>query len=134
MFDAVAGRSESYTRTGWSAPNSISMTQIPGVLSGKGPANWGNFTLGAIRGFTYNDTAYAAIVTAGWPETYISIVNKDGEFLLNPNDTITTAPHTGSEAIMQITYAYDEEKNEGYVFVLEPGVFVKSWKLTVAAE
>ena len=134
MFESVAGGSEIYTWTGWSAPNSISMTQIPGVLSGKGPANWGNFTLGAIRGFTYNDTAYAAIVTAGWPETYISIVNKDGEFLLNPNDTITTAPHTGSEAIMQITYAYDEEKNEGYVFVLEPGVFVKSWKLTVAAE
>ena len=134
MFESVSGGCEIYTWTGWTAPNSISMTQIPGVLSGKGPANWGNFTLGAIRGFTFNDTEYAAIVTAGWPETYISIVNKDGEFLLNPNDTITTAPHTGSEAIMQITYAYDEEKNEGYVFVLEPGVFVKSWKLTVAAE
>lgn len=134
MFDPVSGGCEIYTWTGWTAPNSISMTQIPGVLSGKGPANWGNFTLGAIRGFTYNDTAYAAIVTAGWPETYISVVDANGEFLLNPNDTITTAPHTGSEAIMQITYAYDEEKNEGYVFVLEPGVFVKSWKLTVSAE
>lgn len=135
MFESVPdGRgSEIYTWTGWSAPNSISMTQIPGVLSGKG-AGWGNLTLGAIRGFTYNNTEYAAIVTSGWPETYISVVNTNGEFLLNPNDTVTTAAHTGSEAIMQITYAYDEEKNEGYVFVLEAGVFVKSWKLTVSAE
>lgn len=134
MFESVAGGSEIYTWTGWSSPTSIAMTQIPGVLSGKGPAAWGNFTLGAIRGFTYNDTAYAAVVTSGWPETYVSIVNADGEFLLNPNDAIITAPHTGTEAIMQVTYAYDKEKNEGYVFVLESGVYVKSWKLTVAAE
>lgn len=134
MFDSVAGGSEIYTWTAWSAPNSIAMTQIPGVLAGKGPAGWGNLTLGAIRGFTYNDTAYAAIVTSGWPETYISVVDTNGEFLLNPNDTVTPASHTGSETIMQVTYAYDEANNEGYVFVLEAGVFVKSWKLTVSTE
>lgn len=134
MFESVPGGSEIYTWTAWSAPNSIAMTQIPGVLSGKGPANWGNFTLGAIRGFTYNNTEYAAIVTTGWPETYVSIVNTNGEFLLNPNDATFAAPHTGAEAIIQITYTYDEAENAGYVFLLESGVFVKSWKLTVAAE
>lgn len=136
MFESVAGGSEIYTWTGWSAPNSISMTQIPGVVDGiaAGPAKWGNLTLGAVRGFTYNNTAYGALITTGWGASYISIVDTNGEFLLNPNETNTTTSHTGSEAIMQITYAYDEEKNEGYVFVLEPGVFVKSWKLTVSAE
>lgn len=134
MFESVPGGSEIYTWTAWSSPTSIAMTQIPGVLSGKGPANWGNFTLGAIRAFTYNNTEYAAVVTSGWPETYVSIVNTNGEFLLNPNDAIIPAPHSGSEAIMQVTYTYDEAENAGYVFVLESGVFVKSWKLTVAAQ
>lgn len=134
MFDSVAGGSEIYTWTAWSAPNSIAMTEIPGALVDKGPKGWGNFTLGAIRGFTYNNTAYAAVVTTGWPETYISIVDTNGEFLLNPNDTVTAKSHNGSEAIMQITYAYDEANNEGYIFVLESGVFLKSWKLSVSAE
>ena len=136
MFESVPGGSEIYTWTGWSAPNSISMTQIPGVVDGiaSGPAGWGNFTLGAARGFTYNDKAYGALITTGWGATYISIVDANGEFLLNPNDATIPASHTGSEAIMQITYAYDEAENTGYVFVLEAGVFVKSWKLTVAAE
>lgn len=136
MFESVPGGSEIYTWTGWSAPNSISMTQIPGVVDGiaSGPAGWGNFTLGAVRGFTYNNTAYGALITTGWQATYVSIVDTNGEFLLNPNDATIPASHTGSEAIMQITYAYDEAENTGYVFVLEAGVFVKSWKLTVAAE
>lgn len=136
MFESVPGGSEIYTWTGWSAPNSIAMTQIPGVVEGiaAGPAQWGNFTLGAVRGFTYNNTAYGAVVTTGWGATYISIIDTNGEYLLNPNETNTPTSHTGYEAIMQVTYAYDEEKNEGYVFVLEAGVFVKSWKLTVAAE
>lgn len=136
MFESVPGGSEIYTWTGWSAPNSISMTQIPGVVDGiaSGPAGWGNFTLGAARGFTYNNTAYGALITTGWGATYISIVDSNGEFLLNPNDATIPASHTGSEAIMQITYAYDEAENAGYIFVLEAGVFVKSWKLTVTAE
>ena len=136
MFESVPGGSEIYTWTGWSAPNSISMTQIPGVVDGiaSGPAGWGNFTLGAARGFTYNDKAYGALITTGWGATYISIVDSNGEFLLNPNDATIPASHTGSEAIMQITYAYDEAENAGYIFVLEAGVFVKSWKLTVTAE
>ena len=136
MFESVSGGTEIYTWTGWSAPNSISMTQIPGVVDGiaSGPAGWGNFTLGAARGFTYNNTAYGALITTGWGATYISIVDSNGEFLLNPNDATIPASHTGSEAIMQITYAYDEAENAGYIFVLEAGVFVKSWKLTVTAE
>ena len=136
MFESVSGGTEIYTWTGWSAPNSIAMTQIPGVVDGiaSGPAGWGNFTLGAVRGFTYNNTAYGALITTGWQATYVSIVDTNGEFLLNPNDATITTSHTGSEAIMQITYAYDEAENTGYVFVLEAGVFVKSWKLTVAAE
>lgn len=136
MFESVSGGTEIYTWTGWSAPNSIAMTQIPGVVDGiaSGPAGWGNFTLGAVRGFTYNNTAYGALITTGWGATYVSIVDTNGEFLLNPNDATITTSHTGSEAIMQITYAYDEAENTGYVFVLEAGVFVKSWKLTVAAE
>lgn len=61
-------------------------------------------------------------------------MDNNGEYLLNPNDAIIPVSHTGSEPIPQITYVYNESEGAGYVFALEAGQFVKSWKLTVVYE
>ena len=132
--DPEPGNGNAYTWTAWTAHNNINLTPIPGVLSGKGTHGWGNLTLGSVRAFTFNGTAYGAYITTGWPETYVAIVDNNGEYLLNPNDAITAFAHNGTEPIPQITYVYNESEGAGYVFALEAGQFVKSWKLTVVYE
>ena len=134
VYDPEPGNGNAYTWTAWTAHNNINLTPIPGVLSGKGTHGWGNLTLGSVRAFTFNGTAYGAYITTGWPETYVAIVDNNGEYLLNPNDAITAFAHNGTEPIPQITYVYNESEGAGYVFALEAGQFVKSWKLTVVYE
>lgn len=136
VYDPETGNGgNAYTWTAWTAHNNINLTSIPGVLpSDKGAHGWGNLTLGSVRAFTFNGTAYGAYITTGWPETYVAIVDNNGEYLLNPNDAIIPVSHTGSEPIPQITYVYNESEGAGYVFALEAGQFVKSWKLTVVYE
>ena len=134
VYDPEPGNGNAYTWTAWTAHNNINLTPIPGVLSGKGTHGWGNLTLGSVRAFTFNGTAYGAYITTGWPETYVAIVDNNGEYLLNPNDAITAFAHNGTEPIPQITYLYNESEGAGYVFALAAGQFVKSWKLTVVYE
>ena len=134
VYDPEPGNGNAYTWTAWTAHNNINLTPIPGVLSGKGTHGWGNLTLGSVRAFPFNGTAYGAYITTGWPETYVAIVDNNGEYLLNPNDAITAFAHNGTEPIPQITYVYNESEGAGYVFALEAGQFVKSWKLTVVYE
>ena len=136
VYDPETGNGgNAYTWTAWTAHNNINLTPIPGVLpSDKGAHGWGNLTLGSVRAFTFNGTAYGAYITTGWPETYVAIVDNNGEYLLNPNDAIIPVSHNGSEPIPQITYVYNESEGAGYVFALEAGQFVKSWKLTVVYE
>lgn len=129
----TVGLGRAYTFSNWSAPNKFNMTPIPGAVE-DGLEGWGNLTLGSVRAFTFNGTAYGAYISTGWPMTYVSIVDANGEFLLNPNDTATPISHNGSEPIPQITYVYNESEGAGYVFALEAGQFVKSWKLTVVYE
>lgn len=136
VYDPETGNGgNAYTWTAWTAHNNINLTPIPGVLlSDKGAHGWGNLTLGSVRAFTFNGTAYGAYITTGWSKTYVAIVDNNGEYLLNPNDAIIPVSHTGSEPIPQITYVYNESEGAGYVFALEAGQFVKSWKLTVVYE
>ena len=131
MWDAVAGGHNVLTWEGWDGTSSLNLKQIPGAAP-NGPNNWGNYTKGSIRAFMFNEKAYAAVFTTGWPCTYVSIVDSNGEFLLNPAEaTLNYAISDANPYCPVGTFVYNEKENCGYVYVLVPGHAVKSWKLEI---
>ena len=80
----------------------------------------------------FNEKAYAAVFTTGWPCTYVSIVDSNGEFLLNPAEaTLNYAISDANPYCPVGTFVYNEKENCGYVYVLVLGHAVKSWKLEI---
>ena len=78
----------------------------------------------------FNEKAYAAVFTTGWPCTYVSIVDSNGEFLLNPAEaTLNYAISDANPYCPVGTFVYNEKEN--CVYVLVPGHAVKSWKLEI---
>ena len=70
----------------------------------------------------FNEKAYAAVFTTGWPCTYVSIVDSNGEFLLNPAEaTLNYAISDANPYCPVGTFVYNEKENCGYVYVLVPG-------------
>lgn len=135
IWDSVAGGSNVLTWSGFGGSGTPqNMIQIPGNAPG-GPHNWGNYTKGSIRSFTFDEKPYAAVFTTGWPCTYVSIVDPQGGFLLDPNEAIISAAISDANAYCPVgTYVYNEKDKCGYVYVLVPGHAVWSWKLEVAYE
>ncbi len=132
MRDAVAGGSNIATWSGWTGEGAITLTQVQGKAP-NGPNNWGNYTVGTLRGFMFNNKAYATVCTTGWPCTYISIVDSEGEFLLDPNEAIVNAP-VGTGYIPVAAYIYNAKDKCGYVYAFVPGIELRSWKLEVVVE
>lgn len=131
MWDAVAGGHNVLTWEGWDGTSSLNLKQIPGAAP-NGPNNWGNYTKGSIRAFMFNEKAYAAVFTTGWPCTYVSIVDSNGEFLLNLAEATLNYAISDANPYRPVgTFVYNEKENCGYVYVLVPGHAVKSWKLEI---
>lgn len=132
LWDSVPGGHNVMTWSGWDGISTISGKQIAGAAP-NGPNNWGNYSKGSLRAFAFNKTDYAAVYTTGWPCTYVSIVDTNGDFLLNPNEAILSYPISDENAYIPVgAYYLDKSDNCGYVYALVPGGTVKCWKLEVA--
>ena len=131
MWDSVAGGSNVLTWEDWDGSSALNLKQIPGASNG--PNNWGNYSKGSLRAFVFNNTAYAAVFTTGWPCTYVSIVDTEGEFLLNPAEATLNYPISDANPYCPVgTFVFNSSENCGYVYVLVPGHAVKSWKLEIS--
>lgn len=134
IWDSVDGGSQVMTWDGWDGSSSLNLRQIPGLVK-DGPHKWGNYSKGTTRAFTFNEEAYGAVFSTGWHDTYVSIVNPDGEFLLTPAETQLKYSISDANPYCPVgTYVFNSKENCGYVYVLVPGHVVKSWKLEIAIE
>lgn len=130
-WDSDAGTTNIYHGTGWSAESTPSLSLLSGSAA-NGTNLWGNYTLGYVKAFTFNDTAYALTMTTGWPCTYVSVVDTENNFVLNSANLNATMNYAAPEYQPTGTFIFDEEDNCGYVYVYIPGYTLKVWKLEVA--
>lgn len=135
MWDAVNGGSNVLTWEGWEGKGTVSVvTPIKGNAP-NGPHNWGNYTKGSLRSFSFNKEFYTAAFTTGWPCTYVSIVDANGNFVLNAAEATLNFPISDANPYCPVgAYIFNAKEQCGYLYVLIPGYLVKSWKLTVSAE
>ena len=85
---------------------------------------FGNYSVGHVRGFMYDGKAYVAASTSGWSQLYLTVVSADGEEYL-----LRTQAFDGGAAFGASAYWYDEATSTGYLVYLKQNDLVALYKI-----
>ncbi len=131
-----------YTRTGYQdkgedvALRGTTKETVPGVIANgipEGNAQYGNYSTGNIKAFTYNGTPYVVAATTGWPEVYITIQNND------PTDAddeegdhylLKTQYFAAPSSIPSAAYVYDPATDKGQVLLLGGTLVIARYEIS----
>lgn len=126
-----------YTRQGTEntgedvALTGTTMTTVPGVQANgipEGNAQYGNYSCGNIKAFSFNGTPYVIAATTGWPEVYITIQTND------PSDEenhylLQTQYFAAEKQIPSAAYVYDAANDKGQVLLLGGNLVIARYEI-----
>ncbi len=120
VFDSVYGGVRAFVRSGIDGTDKYIYGTIfdDGIAKDSGTAGdyqFGNYTLGHIRPFTFNGDSYVIVSSSGWTSAYYTIIPaNDGK-----NDYIMrTKAYTNNSPAVSSAYVYSQEDECGYVAAL----------------
>lgn len=127
-----------YTRQGTAntgedvALTGTTMTTVPGVQSAgipDGNAQYGNYSCGNIKAFSFNGTPYVIAATTGWPEVYITIQTND------PSDEenhylLQTQYFAAAAQVPSAAYVYDAANDKGQVLLLGGNLVIARYEIS----
>ena len=127
-----------YTRQGTAntgedvALTGTTMTTVPGVQSAgipDGNAQYGNYSCGNIKAFSFNGTPYVIAATTAWPEVYITIQTND------PSDEenhylLQTQYFAAAEQVPSAAYVYDAANDKGQVLLLGGNLVIARYEIS----
>lgn len=133
LWDSVSGGGNGYTFNGIPEGKTTPdrLVELSGVV-GTGPKGWGNHQYGSCFAFNFNDTDYGAFLTHGWPATYLTVEDGEGNYLITPGEATFSYPAGSYRSVG--AYNYVEADKCGYLYAFVPGGEVKVWKLEKVAE
>ncbi|MBR1573367.1 MAG: hypothetical protein IJ652_00795 [Bacteroidales bacterium] len=112
-----------YSRKGLDGEDKVLFGQV--VDLGYGYADlevnnqYGNYSAGNVRGFSFHGKAYVVASTTGWPDTYVTVQSAD------PEDPIHYLMETKQYAYAQCApsaaYVYDAETDTGHIVMVTAG-------------
>ncbi len=127
-----------YTRTGYEdtgedvALTGTTMETCPGVIGNgipEGNAQYGNYSTGNIKAFTYNGTPYVIAATTGWPEVYITIQDNQPENV-DTHYLLKTQYFEAPAVVPSAAYVYDPATDKGQVLLLGGTNVIARYEIT----
>lgn len=122
-----------YVRKGKEGGNDVALkgtlaTDGDGDADHFGRHEYGNYSIGHVRGFTIFGTQYVAASTSGWPASYLTVqtTNPDDEdhYLLRTQIFETSQPSPSSE------FYYDSDTGVGYLAFIAQNYSLSLYEIT----
>lgn len=122
IYSRVGAAGEDKALSGTIADDEI----LDAEYAGDNGKQFGNYSIGHVRGFMYDGKAYVAASTSGWSQNYLTIVDALGEEYLLRTQAFDAG---GDGAFPCSAYWYDATTDEGYVVFLKQNDVVALYKI-----
>ncbi len=124
--DGIEDKGEDVTLYG------TTLETVPGVKDNgipDGNNQYGNYSTGNIKAFTYNGTPCVAAATSGWPQVYLTIQTNDPADEEN-HYILKTQFFDAAASVPSAAYVYDPASDKGQVLILGGTLVIARYEIT----